>query len=115
MSVTRISCARAGVADSRALTRLLYEVPEAENIRAQLAQPLFFARRWQQSTRRSFWISSDGNTALCLTLTGLEVDETVAIWVAFDTYRAVPGFSLSAASLGKIIEAELGVIVEFEN
>jgi len=115
MPVTRISCARARVADPRALMRLLDDVPEAENIRAQLGQPLFFTRRWQQSMRRSFWITSDGNTAMCLTLTGLDVDEVVAIWVAFDAYRARPGFILSATSLGEIIEAELGVIAEFEN
>jgi hypothetical protein len=49
------------------------------------------------------------------TLTGLDVDEVVAIWVAFDTYRGRPGFSLSAISLGEIIAAELGVAVEFDN
>lgn len=81
---------------------------------ALLCQP-FFARRWQQSMQRSFWISSDGNTALCLTLTGLDIDEMVAIWVAFDGYRTRPGFSLCAASLGEIIAAELGVDVELEN
>jgi hypothetical protein len=114
MTATKISSARAQVADSRALSRLLYEVPEAEDFRGQLCRP-FFARRWQQSLQRSFWITSDGNTAVCLTLTGLDVDEMVAIWVAFDGYRTRPGFSLSATSLGEIIEAELGVDVEFEN
>jgi len=39
----------------------------------------------------------------------------VAIWVAFDAYRIRPGFSLSARSLGEIIEAELGVLAEFDN
>jgi hypothetical protein len=114
MTITRISSARAQVCDSRALTRLLDEVPEAEDIRVQLSNP-FFARRWQQSMQRSFWITSDGDTAVCLTLTGLDVDEMVALWVAFDTYRARPGFSLSATSLGEIIEAELGVVAELEN
>src|SRR5579872_2132642 len=114
MTVTKISSARAQVADSRGMTRLLDEVPEAEEIREQLCKP-FFARRWQQSMQRSFWITSDGQTAICLTLTGLDVDEVVAIWVAFDTYRGRPGFSLSATSLGEIIEAELGVAVEFDN
>jgi len=114
MTVTKISSARAPVADSRALTRLLDEVPEAEDIRGQLCQP-FFTRRWQQSIRRCFWIVSDGNTAVCFTLTGLDVDEMVAIWVAFDGYRERPGFSLTARSLGEIIEAELGVAVEVED
>ncbi len=114
MTGTKISSARAQVTDFRALRRLLDEVPEAEEIRPQLDKP-FFARRWQQSMQRSFWISSDGSTAVCLTLTGLDVDEMVAIWVAFDAYRRKPGFRLSAGSLGEIIEAELGLPVEFEN
>jgi hypothetical protein len=114
MTATKISSAQAPVTDFRALSRLLDEVPEAEEIRPQLGKP-FFARRWQQSMQRSFWISSDGSTALCLTLTGLDVDEMVAIWVAFDAYRRRPGFHLSAGSLGEIIEAELGLAVEFEN
>jgi hypothetical protein len=96
------------------LSRLLDEVPDADEIRAQLHKP-FFARRWQQSMQRSFWITSDGNTAVCLTLSGLDVDEMVAIWVAFDAYRSRPGFSLSASSLGEIIEAELGVVAELDN
>jgi hypothetical protein len=114
MTVTRISSARAQIADPVGLNRLLAEVPEAEDIRAQLCKP-FFARRWQQSMQRSFWITSDGNTAVCLTLTGLDVDEIVAIWVAYDAYRIRPGFSLSATSLGQIIAAELGVVAECEN
>jgi len=114
VSVTKISSARANIGDERGLTRLLHEVPEAEEIRGQLRKP-FFARRWQQSMQRSFWIISDGNTAVCLTVTGLEVDEMVAIWVAFDGYRNRPGFNLCASSLGEIIEAELGVAVELED
>ena len=114
MTVTKISCARAPVADCRALNRLLAEVPEAEDIREQLCQP-FFTRRWQQSMRRCFWILSDGNTAVCFTLTGLDVDEMVAIRVAFDGYRERPGFPLTARSPGEVVEAELGVAVEVED
>ena len=114
MSVTTISSARAELADPHAVTRLLDEVPEAEEIREHLRGP-FFARRWQQSLQRSFWITSDGSVALCLTLTGLDVDETLALWVAFDSYRRRAGFSLSASSLGEIIEAELGVAVDLDS
>src|SRR5579872_6818048 len=114
MTVTKISSARAQVADSRGMTRLLDEVPEAEEIREQLCKP-FFARRWQQSMQRSFWITSDGTTALCLTVTGLDVDEMVALWVSFEEYRRRADFTLSAATLSQIIEAELGVTVELEN
>ena len=114
MTVTKISSARTQIANSRGLTRLLGEVPAAEEIRGQLGKP-FFVRRWQQSMQRSFWITSDGDTAVCLTLTGLDVDEMVPVWLAFDAYRTRPAFSLSATSLGEIIQAELGVAVEFEN
>lgn len=113
MNSTKITSARAQVADCRALSRLLDEVPDAEEIGAQLCKP-FFTRRWQQSMQRSFWITSDGQIAVCLTLTGLDLDEMVAIWVAFDAYRSRPGFCLSASSLGAIVEAELGIVTECE-
>lgn len=111
---TKISSARALIADGRALTRLLDEVPEAEEIRTELSKP-YFSRRWQQSMQRSFWITSDGTTAVCLTVTGLDLDEMVVLWVSFDDYRRRTGFTLSATTLGEIIEAELGVTVELEN
>lgn len=109
----RISAVRALAADPVALRRLLDEVPEADEIRTKLSGP-YFTRRWQQSMKRSFWISSDGTTAVCLTLTGLDVDEVMAVWVSFDDYRRRPGFTLSARSLGEIIEAETGVVVEID-
>lgn len=111
---TKISSAQALIADARAITRLLDEVPEADEIRRELSKPLFI-RRWQQSMQRSFWITSDGTTALCLTVTGLDVDEMVALWVSFEEYRRRADFTLSAATLSQIIEAELGVTVELEN
>jgi hypothetical protein len=111
---TKISAARALVADSRALIRLLDEIPDADEIRMELCRP-YFTRRWQQSMKRSFWITSDGTTAECLTLTGLDVDEMVAVWVGFDNFRHRVGFSLSASALSAIIEAEIGLTVEIEN
>jgi len=65
--------------------------------------------------QRSFWITSDGTTALCLTVTGLDIDEMVALWVSFDEYHRRADFTLSATTLGQIIEAELGLAVEIEN
>ena len=112
---TRISSAKALIADGRAVTRLLDEVPEAEEIRPELSKPYFFIRRWQQSMQRSFWITSDGTTALCLTITGLDIDEMVVLWVSFEEYRRRAGFTLSATTLSQIIEAELGLAVEIEN
>ena len=114
MIETRISSARALIADTRAIAELLDEVPEAEEIRAELSRP-YFTRRWQQSMQRSFWITSDGTTAVCLTVTGLDLDETVALWVSFQDYRRRIDFALSANSLSEIIEAELGVTVELKD
>jgi hypothetical protein len=110
---TRISSARALAADQAALRRLLDEVPDADEIGAELCRP-YFTRRWQQSLQRSFWISSDGTTAECLTLTGLDLDEMVAVWVGFDDYRRRPGFALSARTLSEVIEAEVGVVAEID-
>jgi hypothetical protein len=110
---TRISSARVLAADPAALRRLLDEVPDADEIGAELCKP-YFTRRWQQSMQRSFWISSDGTTAECLTLTGLDIDEMVAVWVGFDDHRRRPGFTLSARTLGEVIEAEVGVVAEID-
>ena len=111
---TRISSAQALIVDGRGITRLLDEVPEGEEIRAEFAKPYFFIRRWQQSMQRSFWITSDGTTALCLTVTGLDIDEMVVLWVSFEEYRRRADFTLSATTLSQIIEAELGLTVEIE-
>jgi hypothetical protein len=113
MGETRITSARALVADSSALTQLLEEVPDAGEICLELSKP-YFTRRWRHSDQHSFWIASDGTTVVCHTLTGLQLDEVIALWLSFDDYRRRPGFTLSASSLGKIIESELGVSVELD-
>lgn len=110
MAETRITSARALVADTIAIRRLLDEVPDAGEICGELTKP-YFTRRWRHSDLHSFWIASDGTTAVCHTLTGLELDEVIALWLSFDDYRRQPGFKLSAGSLGKIIETELGLTV----
>jgi hypothetical protein len=114
MSEIKMISARAPVADSTALMRLLDGIPDAEDLRTQLGQPCF-ARRWQPSGQYSYWIASDGTTALCLTLSGLDLDEVIALWLSFDEHRRRPGFALSARVLGNIIEQELGLTVELEN
>jgi hypothetical protein len=111
MGETRITSQHALVADPSALMRLLEEVPDAGEISPELSRP-YFTRRWRHSDQHSFWIASDGTTAVCHTLTGLELDEVIALWLSFDDYRRRPGFVLSASALGKIIESELGLTVE---
>lgn len=113
MGETRISSTQALVADPTALMRLLDEVPDAGEIRLELSKP-YFTRRWRHSDQHSFWIASDGTTVVCHTLTGLELDEVIALWLSFDEYRRRPGFTLSATWLGKIIETELGLTVELD-
>jgi hypothetical protein len=113
MGETRITSQHALVADPSALMRLLEEVPDAGEISPELSRP-YFTRRWRHSDQHSFWIASDGTTAVCHTLTGLELDEVIALWLSFDDYRRRPGFVLSATALGKIIESELGLTVEVD-
>ncbi len=93
--------------------RLLDDVPDAGEICPELSKP-YWTRRWRPSDQRSFWIASDGTTAVCHTLTGLELDEVIALWLSFEEYRRRPGFTLSASSLREIIETELGLTVEFD-
>ncbi|HTX23821.1 MAG TPA: hypothetical protein VMD03_04125 [Steroidobacteraceae bacterium] len=114
MIETRIASTRARVTDPLALNRLLGEVPGGDEIRHELSRP-YFTRRWQQSMQRSFWIASDGTTVTCLTISGLDVDELVAIWISFDDYRRRPGFTFSARGLSDIIHSELGIAAEIEN
>lgn len=113
MDDVRIASARAPVADAAGLIRLLEDVPDAEEIRAELIRP-YFTRRWQYSGQRSFWIASDGTTVVRLTLTGLDLDEVIALWLSIDEHRRRAGFTLSARALGEIIETELGLSVEHD-
>jgi len=113
MAEARITSAQALVADSIALMGLLKEVPDGNEICLELAKP-YFTRRWRRADEHSFWIASDGTTAVCHTLTGLELYEVIALWLSLDDYRRLPGFTLSANALGKIIETELGLTVELD-
>lgn len=113
MNDARISSGTARVADRAALDRLLDGVPLAQEICAYLDRP-YFARRWQSSEERSFWISSDGTTTTRLIVTGLDVDETIAVWFSYDEYRRRTGAALSANTLREIIRSELDVHAEIE-
>lgn len=108
-----ISFVTAQVADHAAVYRMLEGVPLSQEICADLYRP-YFARRWDPSCERSFWISSDGTTVTCLAVTGLNVDETIAIWVGYDDYRSRGGLEFSATALREIIRSELDVHAELE-
>jgi hypothetical protein len=111
---TRIASISAPVADIAATCRMLVGLRSAGRIRKNLSAPLF-VRQWQEATERSFWITSDGATALCLTVSGLTADETAAVGRSFDERRSFVEFALSASTMRDIIEAELDVVVELVN
>src|SRR5215469_5748869 len=97
-----ISSVSAQVADRAAVDRMLEGVPLSQEICAGLYRP-YFARRWDASRERSFWISSDGTETTRLIVTGLSIDETIAIWVSYDDYRSRGGLEFSATALREII------------
>lgn len=108
MDDVRILSLRACISDSAAMARLLQNVPDADAIRAELAQPCFTWRS-QGAAQRSYWIAGDGEHALCLTVLGLNHDEVIAVWLAVDERRGQPGFTLSAPVFRDILREELGV------
>lgn len=113
MTDVKISSLSAQVADSAAVDHMLEDVPLSQEICANLHRP-YFTRRWDASRERSFWISSDGTTTTRLALTGLNIDETIAIWICYDGRRSDAGLELSAGVLRSIIRSELDVHAEFE-
>jgi hypothetical protein len=108
MDDVTISSCRASLSDQAAMVRLLQNVPDAEAIRTDLEQPCF-TWRCQGTVQRSYWITGDGESALCLTVLGLNLDEVIAVWLAVDERRGQSGFTLSAQVLRDIIREELGV------
>jgi hypothetical protein len=111
MDDVRILSLRACISDEAAMASLLQNVPDAEAIRAELAQPCF-TWRCQGPLQRSYWIAGDGQSALCLTVLGLNLDEVIAVWLAVDERRGRPGFTLSAPVLRDVIREELGIRAE---
>ena len=111
MNDVRISSFRALIADQAGMARLLQNVPDAQEICTELAKPCF-TWRWQGAAQHSYWITSDGVNALCLTVVGLNLDEVIAVWLAVDERRARPGFALGAQLLREILCEELALAVE---
>ncbi|MGC8517651.1 MAG: hypothetical protein ACP5P4_03885 [Steroidobacteraceae bacterium] len=111
MTDVRISSFRALISDQAGITRLLQNVPDAQEIGTELVQPCF-TWRCQAEAQRSYWIASDGVTALCLTVVGLNLDEVIAVWLAVDERRAQPGFALGAQVLRAILCEELALAVD---
>jgi len=113
MTEVMITSVSAQVADRAAVNQMLEGAPLPEDICAGLDRP-YFGRRWDSSGERSFRISSDGTTTTGLAVTGLNVDETIAIWIGYDDCRSRGEFELSAIALREIIGRELHVHAELE-
>jgi hypothetical protein len=111
---TLVASVSAQVANVAATCRMLEGLRHAQRIRKNLSRPLF-VRQWHQATERSFWITSDGSTALCLTVSGLTADQTATIGKSFDERRVYTELPLSACTMRDIIEAELDVAVSLVN
>ena len=91
-------------------TRLLAEVPQLDQIRDKLSEPLLF-QHWDELTQRAIWIASDGSQVRCVTVSGLSVHEMADMWVSFNERLSRARFSLSPQLVREIIEAEIDVSV----
>jgi hypothetical protein len=113
-ATTRIASTSARVTDLTEVCRMLDGLHNAGRIRNKLSKRMF-ARQWHEASERSFWITSDGATASCLTVSGLTADETATLGRSFDERRAHVEFVLSACTLRDMIEAELDVTADLVN
>jgi hypothetical protein len=105
----RVSRADSRVDDTPGLTSLLSALPEADGLREQLVNR-FFARAWDKTSNRDYWISSDGIRASCYTLSGLNLKQAAAVRVRWD---AIAGqFALTERLLGELVSAETKTTVQ---
>jgi hypothetical protein len=111
---TRIASLSAAISNAPETARLLAEVPQLEQIREKLAEPLLF-QHWDELTQRAIWIASDGSHVRCITVTGLSVHEMADMWVSFNERLSRAGFNLSPQLVREIIEAEIDVSVALVN
>jgi hypothetical protein len=95
-------------------TRLLAEVPQADEIRDKLIEPLLF-QHWDETTERAIWVASDGRRVRCVTVTGLSAHEMADMWVSFNERLSRARFNLSPQLVREIIEAEIDVPVVLVN
>jgi AraC-like DNA-binding protein len=105
----RVLRADARVDDAPAMTRLLESLPEAGEIRSQLNRN-FFARAWDKSSNRDYWIRSDGRLAACFTVCGLNLKQAAAVRVRWDALASQ--LALSERLLAELVSAETGETVQ---
>ncbi|HUL19067.1 MAG TPA: hypothetical protein VLV29_07345 [Steroidobacteraceae bacterium] len=97
--------ATATLGDTAALDQLLRPLPEAEELRPRLAGQ-FFARAWDATAKRDYWVSSDGAEVVCFTIEGLTLKQAAAVRVRWDGQRARP--ELTTELLADLIAREIG-------
>jgi hypothetical protein len=111
---TRIASLSAAISNVLETSRLLAEVPQLDQIREKLDQPLLF-QHWDEPTQRAIWVASNGNHVRCVTVTGLSVHEMADMWVSFNERLSRAKFNLSPQLVREIIEAEMDVSVALVN
>jgi hypothetical protein len=105
----RVLRSDARVDDVGALTRLLEALPEADGLRAMLTNR-YFARAWDKTATRDYWVASDGTHAACYTICGLTLKQAAAVRVRWD---AIEGqVALNERVLAELVSAETGETVQ---
>lgn len=77
---------RVRVDDHPALEALLGLIPHPPSVRKLLGKR-FFGRRWSVTSHCDFWLSSDGNTVVCLIIRGANPGNIERIRSAYDALR----------------------------
>lgn len=77
---------RVRVDDPSALEALLGLIPHPPSVRELLGRR-FFGRRWSVTAHCDFWLSSDGDTVVCLIIRGADSDNIERIRSAYDALR----------------------------
>jgi hypothetical protein len=105
----RVLRADARVTDAAELTSLLSALPDSEGLGSQLVNR-FFARAWDKTSNRDYWIMSDGVRASCFTVMGLNLKQAAAVRVRWDALAAQ--MPLTERVLGELVSAETRAMVQ---
>ncbi len=72
--------------DEAALGALLVRVPHPPSVR-KLLRKHFFGRRWNRVTGCDYWLASNGQTVVCVTICGAAPDVIANLRSRFDAIR----------------------------
>ena len=100
--------ASASAHDQAALEALLLGVPHPPTVR-KLLKKRFFGRRWDRSNHSDYWLSSNGERVVCVTIRGAAPDVIAVVRSRLDAVRAEQtGFVLSKAAVCALLKIVLG-------